>query len=244
MTTLFGVLVNAHIFFGTIGLVAFWAPVLTKKGGAFHRRAGFFFVYTMFTTGTIATCVSLTTLAAPLETHPLVHDEALILGQFGWLMLFLSLLTIDLAWHTLATVRYKRSHQSHRSVPSVLLQLAVIVSGLNCAWHGLQLDRSLMVGVGLLGAFAGVVMLGFMFATWLGRTAYLHQHVRAGVGVGISAYTAVLAVSLVRFAPEEAFNPWLWAIPTALGSTLIGFHEAKLFMARSRSQSAIAGTAE
>lgn len=238
MTTLFGALVNAHIFFGAIGLVVFWAPVIAKKGGVVHRRAGFFFIYVMMTTGTIATCVSLTTLTAPMETHPLVKDEALIMGQFGWLMLFLSLLTLDLAWHTLATVRYKRNHAGHRSVPSIVLQLAVVVSGLNCAWHGMKLDKSLLVGVGLLGAFAGVVMLVFMFVSSWARTTYVHQHLRAGVGVGISAYTAVLAVSLVRYAPEEAFNPYLWAIPTALGSTLIGYHEGRLFLSRGRASRA------
>ena len=236
--TLFGALVNAHLFFGVIGLVTFWAPVIAKKGGTLHRRAGFVFAYSMMTTGTIATGISFTTLSAPLETHPLLTDQALIEGQFGWLMLFLSLLTINLGWHTLATVRYKRNHRGHRGPVSIFLQVGVIVSALNCSWHGWGLDKPLLVGVGLIGVLAGVVMSTFMLSTNVEKTDYLHQHLRAGVGAGISAYTAVLSVSLVRFWPEQTFNPWLWSIPTVLGSTFIGYHEAKLFIARGRLRAA------
>jgi len=38
--TLFHAFVVLHILFGSLGLVAFWIPVLGRKGSTLHRRWG------------------------------------------------------------------------------------------------------------------------------------------------------------------------------------------------------------
>ncbi len=50
----FHAVVLAHIVTGSVGLVAFWVPVLAKKGGAAHRAWGKVFTASMLVTGAIA----------------------------------------------------------------------------------------------------------------------------------------------------------------------------------------------
>ncbi|MEX1363737.1 MAG: hypothetical protein AB1Z98_11455 [Nannocystaceae bacterium] len=241
MIAIFNTLVYLHIAFGSVGLVLFWLPVITKKGGKLHRRSGFWFGYSMLITGSLAIAISFVTLTAPTETHPLVDDVELIRAQFGWLMLYLALLTVSLAWHGMQSVRYKRDHTGHRTPGSILLQISVIAAAINCSVHGWLIDKTLLIWVGGVGLLSASTILLFIFSKDPKKTEYLHFHVRSSVGGGISAYTAFLSVSLVRTMPEETFNPWLWAIPTALGSVIIGYHEAKMIMKRYRKPRAVAG---
>ena len=102
--TLFEWLVGLHIATGTVGLIVVWIPIAGKKGGALHRRAGTLFVQSMIATGFTAIAISLTTLSDPtgthphLATHPIFADPQAITNIFGWMMLYLATLTVNLAW--------------------------------------------------------------------------------------------------------------------------------------------------
>jgi len=54
------------------------------------------------------------------------------------------------------------------------------------------------------------------------------------VGAGISVYTAFFAFGAVRFVPEIALTPGLWAIPLVTGLVLIVYHQ-RAVMSPSRS---------
>ena len=47
----FHLFVTGHIITGSVGLFAFWVPVLGKKGGPAHRLGGKVFTYSMLTIG-------------------------------------------------------------------------------------------------------------------------------------------------------------------------------------------------
>ncbi len=62
----FHAVVLAHIVTGSVGLVAFWVPVVAKKGGQRHRTWGKVFTASMLLTGTIAMGIASLTLSDPL----------------------------------------------------------------------------------------------------------------------------------------------------------------------------------
>jgi hypothetical protein len=71
----------------------------------------------MLATGALACAMSLLTLAAPMATHPhLVGklDAAFIQGVFGWMMLYMGILTINLAWYGWQCVLNRRQHEANR----------------------------------------------------------------------------------------------------------------------------------
>jgi hypothetical protein len=227
---LFHALVIAHATIGALGLVLFWVPVVARKGGASHRRYGLWFARSMMITGVIATTIACVSLTIPLETHKDFTDAVLARGLFGWMMLYLAALTFALGWQALASVRNKARHHRNRNPADVAIQLVLLAASVQCLWQGLVLGQPLMIGISVIGLISVPMALGF--AAWPNppRVVYLLEHVRTGVGAGISAYTAFLSVGLVRAMPEHAFNPLIWAIPGVFGIGLILWHWRRLLV--------------
>lgn len=225
----FHLFVAAHILTGSVGLIGFWVPVISRKGSPVHRLWGKIFVLSMLTTGSIAICMSSLTILDPVGTHPsLEFDPVLIQGIFGWMMLYLAVLTVNLAWYGLMCIRNKRQHPNNRSPFNLFLQAILIVTAANCAWRGLQLDQFLMVGISIVGFATAGTNLWFIYTRNPGPTYWLKEHVKGLVGAGISVYTAFFAFGAVRLMPELALNPGLWAVPLVTGMAIILYQWRKI----------------
>ncbi len=234
LTYLFKVLIVIHVIAGATGLAAFWVPVLSRKGGANHRTWGRVFAYALLVAGSLAVVMSLITLTIPLETHPKLSDVALIRGLFGWLMLYLGVLTVAMSWFGILCVRNKRNHLANRHWFNVALQIAAPIAAANCAYQGWKIGQVIMMGVAPVGFFASALYLSFIFKRTPAPGEYVHQHFRALIGAGISVYTAFLAFGAVQLMPSNAFNPTMWSIPTIVGLSIVGYHEAKAAMAKQK----------
>jgi len=225
---LFLAFLTVHVATGAAGLVTFWVPVIGRKGAAAHRRWGRVFYRCLLVTGTMAVGMSLVSLAIPLETHPKLDDPALVRGLFGWMMLYLAILTLSLCRHGLAVVKNKTRHAANRGPAGVAVELVVIAAALNCAWQGFLIGQPLMMGISLVGIASGLTNLYFAFFGRSERGGYLKEHVKALVGAGISVYTAFLAFGAVRLMPQKAFDPAMWAVPLFLGISLIVYHRFRI----------------
>ena len=238
-TLWFHKLVVAHIATGTAGLITLWVPVVGRKGTENHRKWGKIFAWSLIATGTIAIGISACTLVAPLETHPgvgapLAGNADLIRGVFGWMMLYLAIMTITLAWYGLLCIRFRRTHERHRNWLNVTLQCATFLAAAHCAWQGYLLGQVLMMGIAVVGLAAGVLNLKFIFTPSPLPREWLIQHSRGLVGAGISVYTAFLAFGAVNLLPAYALNPALWALPTVLGVSYLLYHQFRIERTRQR----------
>lgn len=229
--TLFEILVALHIATGSVGLVSFWVPVIGKKGGNTHRRFGRLFTYMMLATGTVAVGIALTTLSDPagthphLSDHPVFSDTALISGIFGWMMLYLAVLTVNLAWHGWLCINNRRDHTRNRAWHNLLLQVVLTVAAANCLWRGWLLGQPMMMGISLVGFATVGTNLWFLYLPRPIRPVdRIREHIKSLVGAGISVYTAFFAFGAVRLVPELALTPALWAVPLVVGLTLIIYH--------------------
>lgn len=228
---LFHILVICHIVTGATGLVAFWVPIASQKGGNVHVKIGRLFTYCMLATGMIAIGISTTTLISPVATHPdpaLNGDAALIRGIFGWMMQYLAILTINLAWYGWLAAVNKREHGKNREWRNFVLQLLVGVTAANCFVQGLLINQMLMVGISFVGFATVATNMVFLMKDSPGPFDWLLEHIKALVGAGISVYTAFLAFGAVRLMPEAALSPVLWAIPLITGVSLIIYHQQKV----------------
>ncbi len=228
MYQIFQVLVAAHIMVGSIGLVSFWIPVVARKGGAAHVSWGQAFGTSMLITGALAIAISTVTLIAPLETHPHIPDIVIVRGIFGWMMQYLGVLTINLAWYGLSCVRNRRDHQANLEWRNLGLQGLVLVEAAHCAWHGWVIGQPLMLGISTIGFATGATNLWFLYGPRRRRNAWLYEHLKGLVGAGISVYTAFFAFGAVRLLPELALNPAFWSIPLTIGMGIILYHWRKL----------------
>lgn len=223
----FNVLVAAHIVTGATAAIAFWIPVLGRKGGATHRNTGRVFVVTMLFTGAFAVGMSILTLIDPLGTHPHLvgqFEPAFIRGVFGWLMLHLGVLTINLAWYGWLCARHRAQREHIREWKNVILQPLLLAAAVNCAVQGLLIREPLLLGVSVIGVATVATNVWFLYKPVAGSRDWLKEHLKALVGAGISVYTAFLAFGSVRLLPELALSPLMWAVPAASGIALILRH--------------------
>jgi hypothetical protein len=233
-----------HIACGAVGLVLFWIPTLGKKGSQTHRSVGHWYARLMLVTASMAFCMSITTLLDPLTTHPkqvaLAWPQWRIEGIFGWMMMYLAILTIQLVWHGVVTVRNKKQHLLNRHWANVGLNVLTIAAALLCAYRGWLISETLMMGFSIVGVASGLTNLWFIYRDSPSRISYQLEHVKAIVGSGISVYTAFMAFGFVRLNPGQALNPRMWAIPLAVGLVIIIYHQARIRIAFMRRNSAAA----
>lgn len=221
---LFDLFLFAHIATGATGLATFWVPVLTRKGAPDHRKWGRIFALCMLATGFSASGMSCLTILDPGSNHHGIANLAMVSAFFGWMMLYLSILTVSLAWHGLETIRLKADHKGHRNAVNLGLQGLTIAAALNCFARGALMGEPLLMGVAVIGVASGATNLSFIAKDAPGRSDYVKEHVKASVGAGISVYTAFLAFGAARIMPHHAFNPVLWAAPVVVGVAIILYH--------------------
>lgn len=231
---LFETLIILHIAFGAPGLISFWVPVVGKKGSKLHKAWGKAFVIMMLVTGTCAVGMATLTLIDPIATHPKLDghsefsDPVLIRGIFGWMMLYLAILTINLTWYGWLCIKNRGSHANNRAWHNMALQVILLIVSANCAWQGIAIGQPMMIGISFVGFATVGTNLWFMLRTEVGSLEWLTEHIKALVGTGISVYTAFFAFGAVRLIPELALAPVLWAIPLVTGISLIIYHQRQV----------------
>ncbi len=239
MPWLFHLLVAAHIGAGVTALTTFWIAIATRKGGTAHRRWGRVFANAIYAAAFLALGMGLLSVRWPLAMHPGLIDSALYRGLFGWMMIYLALLTISMTRYGLVMVANKRDHPANRHWTMIALQLAVLAACANCAVHGVILHQPLMIGISLIGFGTTMTYLWYIFRPAPTRTAWLPEHLKAMVATGISAYTAFLSVGLIELFPAHAFNPKIWVVPTIVGMGIIVYHLRRLGVIGGRKRQAV-----
>lgn len=225
---LFEALVVVHVVTGAVGLTAFWGPIVTRKGAANHRKWGRATCYGFLGAGTLAILMALLSLYGPEYRHPEITDRALYEGLFGWMMLYLGVLTIGFVDYGLAVVRHSRDRRALRSPRYQAVIAAVVISGAWCGIYGYTVGHPLMMLVAFIGIVAMLIQQLYIWrAAEPLRTTYVGEHFRALIGMGISAYTAFMSVGLIRLVPEHVFNPAIWAGPSVIGVSLILYFTLK-----------------
>ena len=215
---------------GAVGLVIFWVPVIGRKGGRNHVRFGKWFTMLMLVTGTVAVGISSVTLSDPLGTHPhlaeheVFSDPAMISGIFGWMMLYLAVLTVNLSWEGWLSITSRADHRRNRAWHNLLSQGLLTAAALNCLWQGWLIRQPMMMGISIVGFATVATNLWFIYRSRARPVDRIKEHIKALVGAGISVYTAFFAFGAVRLVPELALTPGLWAVPLVVGLALIIYH--------------------
>ena len=218
---LFETIVVLHVVAGAIGLISFWIPVSTHKGGGRHRKWGRVACRAFMGAGALAITMALLSLYGPEQRLPMIKDRVLFNGLFGWMMLYLGMLTIGFAHYGLAVVAYRMERAALRGWRHQAVFAAVVVLALNCGFYGLNTGQPLMALVALVGLVAVATQLVYVWRHEVAAGSHVAEHFRSLLGMGISAYTAFLSVGMIRLVPDHVFNPLVWAVPSIVGVGLI-----------------------
>ena len=224
-------LLGLHVLLGTIGLISFWLPALTRKGGKLHRKSGWFYVWAMLGVVVTAGLLSLLLLAIPLVVRPAsgsltpakIARHVLQVRATGVFFGYISLLTFTAGWQGLNVLRAKQGIAGMKTPFNIGLLLLNVVCGLGGIYMGWRMGQILFTIFGWLTFASGAVFLYRLRRNREVKMYWWMEHLSGMITTGIAAYTAFFVNGGARlmdrlFAqfPNLQLIPWI--APTILGT--------------------------
>lgn len=198
-----------HGIAGITGLLAFWIPVIARKGSKVHRSAGKAFLLAMLVV--IITGV-------PLSLFLLTSTQ----WVFAVFLLYLAVLlgaSTGGAWFAL-----RLKHDSQRYYGNGYLAVAglLLLSGATVSTLGYVFDVTLLLIFGLIGPFAAFDMFKRKRETQRPANWWLLEHFGGMIGGGIATHVAFGAFGLRQLWPTYAsLEGWVgllpWVTPVVIG---------------------------
>lgn len=220
-----------HAAAGGVGLVTMLVPILARKGGRLHRKAGWVFAIAMGIVAITGLAIAAAWLVDPLGAKPperALEPEAqeryaAMLRSAGVFFGFLAVLVGSAAWHGVVATRQRRGVIAWGN--PIDRGFAWAVAGLGAVLLGVGVTGSqpLFMAFGGLGIVNGVSDLRFFRRGTSEPGAWLRRHLQAMLG-GATAATTAFAVQVVgRMLDDSGFGEWMlaaWLLPSALGTGL------------------------
>jgi hypothetical protein len=212
-----------HIAVGFCGLLAWWVPIVTAKGGVVHKRFGRLFVYAAYIVGTTAI------LSAPLRITDSRFDGvawSAIARDAGFLVFlgYLGVLTIDFAHFGLRVIRTRREPAALSTPFLRALTWAMMIWSVVAAAYALLMwtpASIIMLALAPMGIMQGVEQRRYLTRPPALNKPWFYAHMDAMLGAGIAFHTAFLVFGARVFFDVSVLGPfnWVpWVLPAAVGT--------------------------
>jgi hypothetical protein len=205
---------HGHVFIVGTGLVLFWVPFLSRKGGRLHREAGRLYAAFMCVSGISGGWLALQYLAQPGKAL-----DALFL-------LYALVVYFSIGWHGMQALAAKEDPRKLKTPFNVALDAFNVVAGTAVAAVGLVFRDPYLLGIGPLGLCVGARPLRRMRAAG-GPNWWLREHLGGMISTGIAGYTALIFFELSRYLePRLPLSGLIavWLAPLAAGAMAIWYN--------------------
>jgi uncharacterized membrane protein len=234
---MFTILLSLHIVGGSAALLSMFVPMVTRKGGRVHRRAGWVFVAGM-------AVVSLTALL--LAGWRVLFDPRPDARTAGLFLFYIAILTAAGVSTGVRVLRVNRSgralrqtqprsphtddaqrHASDVTQPSSAaspwdlgISSLLLATSLGMAAFGIANATPLFVAFSVVGLLSGGGQLAYWLRTPSHHMHWWFEHMSSMLGSCIAATTAFLVVNAGRLggSPDSLL---IWLGPTIIGSPAI-----------------------
>jgi len=183
---MFKTLLALHIAGGSLALASMWIPLVTRKGGRTHRRAGWVFVVGM-------TIVSVT--AVGLACWRLLFDPRPEARNFAVFLLYIALLSGSSVSAGVRVLRAKRRTGVHRHPWDVGLPFLLTASSAAIALFGIRTGQPLFAAFSIIGLLNGITALRYWLRPPTSPMHWWFEHMSGMLGGCIAALTAFLVVN-------------------------------------------------
>lgn len=211
-----------HVGAGFLGLLAWWIPLLSRKGGRSHVRFGKAFVVTAFVVGGTALAAAVLRIGRGVATGT-VGDNPVALSFLVFLA-YIGLFVIDIAWYAVRVIRTRRDHAalsspSLRVLGAAMAMGSVVVAVWAVAWW--TPVSVILLLLSPIGAKQAWDQRTYARATPSSPDAWFYEHMNAMLGAGVAFHTAFLVFGSQRFLDLSqlgAYNWVPWVLPAAIGT--------------------------
>lgn len=232
MNALFQSLLVAHVTFGAASLVLFWIPVIARKGGRVHVRAGFWYarcMYLVASTALLLCCVvAIDPVGIKHAGQNLTVEQAYeIASQRRGIALFLfsiGVLVIASVRHGLLTLDDDLNRKRTRSLGHTTLNGGLAALALLLGLTGYLQSSILFFVFAVLCAFTATSNLRYAWRSTIDRSGRIRSHLSAMIGAGIASHTAFFVFGANRFLGQLLTGNWQlipWIMPTIVGTIII-----------------------
>lgn len=221
---------GVHILVGAIGLLLFWIPVFTAKGGWLHRAAGRWFVRSVYVVAASGLVSSVWAIAAPANfkgAATLPENVADELRFYFSILGMLSVLALQGAVLGTRVLRVKDrpvplGNLSLRFVLSAQLLGSILLASYAAVsfWtSGFQARYYVPLVIALVSFIDYFEQRKFVTHSQP-RRAWFYKHLECMIGCGIAFYTAASVTIFGRVLQLNLSGPLAlvpWLLPTAIG---------------------------
>jgi hypothetical protein len=201
-------LLAVHIAGGCIALISMFIPMIARKGGIVHRRAGWVFVSGM----TIVAITALLLAGARLLTDPTAQGRSI-----GAFLFYVAVLTGAGVSAGIRVLRLRRRAGPHRNAWDLGLPALLLTSAAAIAAYGVITGQTLFVAFSVIGLVNGATQLAYWLRTPTHTVHWWFEHMGNMLGACIAATTAFLVINAGRLG-LETFSLVAWLAPSALGA--------------------------
>lgn len=222
----YDVLMAAHVLGGALGLFSMAIPLVAKKGGNAHKKAGWIFTAGMALAAFSGLAVTALWLAAPLTYKPATSTDPAALAkhleriQTGAVFLgTLAILTLNSLWIAIRAFKRKRAPKPDPSFVDVALPSLLLFCGIGVMIYGVAHSAILLCIFALIEIGTAIGDLRFVLLPLASPMAWWYQHMNAMMGAVIAALTAFLVFNGQRILGPELAKEWsiaLWVGPSAI----------------------------
>ena len=232
------ILFYLHVVVGSIALVVFWLPMVSKKGSPFHKTFGKVFSYGMFAVSISGIIMSMMVLIDPAmvreidagldeQTQQQLAERARRSSAF---LLMLSLLVFTNVKHSLLVLKAKQDRAILRSVSHIVSISLLLLTGIAIGYFGFTSGNTLFIVFSILCIVSSGNLFFYVFKKSIKKREWLIEHLGNIIGAGIGAYTAFFAFGGRRFL-AEIFTGQLqvvpWILPGVVGGMAIAYLSKK-----------------
>jgi hypothetical protein len=194
--TIISVLKFVHVVAGTVSLAALGIPLLSRKGGPLHRRAGWIYA------AAIGVIVATTWILCALRLFdPDRSNDAMTL-----VMAFLGLLTANAVVTGLRVLRAKERAGRHTNPFDIGSSAALGLASLALGGYAFQQGSGLFTALAAIGGFRAGDQIRYWLRPPGERMHWWQEHLANMVTSGIAALTAFL---LLFVSTKYSLNLWL-----------------------------------
>jgi hypothetical protein len=222
MALIFRIVLGIHIIAGAVALLVFSIPLLARKGGRTHRRAGWAYVIA-------AAIVAVTGIAS--AGRLVVDDSRPRAWRGGIFLVYVGLFAAESALLGARALRSQRRSDSLQNAVDVVPSLLLVAGGVALMAFGVSQAQLLFVLFAALGVGQGAMHLRSWLTQRKNREGRLLAHMSAMGTSCITTVTAFVVVNAPRLGMRR-FDPRLWAVPIVilgLGLAILRRHYAKRF---------------
>jgi uncharacterized membrane protein len=196
-----------HIAGGAAALLSMLIPLLTKKGGTTHRRAGWVFVSGM----TVVSITALLLAGTRWATDPTPRGR-----EAGAFLFFISILTATSVSGGVRVLRAKTRTAAHRHPWDLGLPALLTASSIAAAVYGLSTGNRLFTAFSVIGLLGGGGNLAYWITPPTHPMHWWFEHMSSMLGACIAATTAFLVVNAGNLG-FQTFSLVVWLAPSVIG---------------------------